>query len=959
MKRKIRISIILLVCGFSLMMFPSYFGIHKNDVEYPTEPTLVSSTDPIVVVNGSVGYTWSDYGYTTGAGTLENPYIIEDRLISAGNTGSVISISHSNAYAIIRKNFILRSGSGEGDAGIQIINCTNLNITHNEIYENEYGFLLENVNNTIIHNNTVYDNNAKAFQYMNVNNVNITQNFFLRSYTGFGGFEMKGSVFKDNYIAHNIDEGMYIQSVTQSIIHNNTIHNNTLSGIYIEEMTHFVNFTNNHIWKNSAGVFMESGNADNSFINNTIHNNTGTTSDDGGLNLYSYRTTIKNNTIYNNSYRGIYLRNADHSLIENNTIYNNLAHGIFLGGSKYVNFSRNIIRNNTVGIYFDESRHNVINNNEIHNNSQQGIKLSDTCTNASILDNQIYINQKGIEIFQSKDGTIRGNQIYNISQIGIDLIECDRMNVSQNLVDNNDYGIRGEDTTNSTFYKNNVSNNGDRGMTFIRGAVTGSHRNIIAENRIFGNDDGIAIYNSNNTILVDNNISSDGSGIQLEDVFFTFIIGNNISNNIVHGIYLETDYDNNTICANNIFNNAANNTYGEYTAPNNKWSLRGVGNYWGDYTTQNPSVGNNGTVWDAPYKINGTTTEQDAYPLVSRITTDYDGDGVSNYKEIQDGTDPLDPNSFLILAPTILTPNATIAFDNITVTWTSVSKALQYQVFVGGILNGTTASTSLNIMLHVNGSYSIVVRAVNGQVQSENSRMIIVTVSIPPLSPPTITTISQTITADNITISWTSVFSATQYRVYVDGILNGTTVSTSFKAMLHVNGTYIIKVTASNTDETSADSNQITIIVAIPPDVIPLLAPTITTTNQTITTDNITVAWTIVTGATQYQVYVNNVLNTTTTSTSFKVMLHVNGTYNIKVIATNSQQISPDSNQIIIKVAIPPTIQTNNTTTTTSNSGGDGGGNFTAGLTVIIFGFVGFMGVLLYFGIKKSNTPPI
>jgi len=155
------------------------------------------------------------------------------------------------------------------------------------------------------------------------------------------------------------------------------------------------------------------------------------------------------------------------------------------------------------------------------------------------------------------------------------------------------------------------------------------------------------------------------------------------------------------------------------------------------------------------------------------------------------------------------------------VSWNSVEGATSYRLYVDGKLNETTSSTSQQILLHGNGTYLITVTAWNTSGESDYSVAITVIVEIPPLlylpDTPTWVTNSQTIPFNNITVSWNSVEGATSYRLYVDGELNETTSSTSQQIWLHVNGTYLITVTAWNTSGESDYSVAITIIAEIPP----------------------------------------------------------------------------------------------------------------------------------------------
>ena len=89
---------------------------------------------------------------------------------------------------------------------------------------------------------------------------------------------------------------------------------------------------------------------------------------------------------------------------------------------------------------------------------------------------------------------------------------------------------------------------------------------------------------------------------------------------------------------------------------------------------------------------------------------------------------------------------------------------------------------------------------------------------IVPTNPPILITSNQTIIYNNITVQWNTVNSADYYNVYVVGLFNETTTNIDQKVMLWVNGTYTITVTAVNALGESELSNELIIIVEIPPE---------------------------------------------------------------------------------------------------------------------------------------------
>ena len=80
----------------------------------------------------------------------------------------------------------------------------------------------------------------------------------------------------------------------------------------------------------------------------------------------------------------------------------------------------------------------------------------------------------------------------------------------------------------------------------------------------------------------------------------------------------------------------------------------------------------------------------------------------------------------------------------------------------------------------------------------------------------------------------------------------------------------------------------------------------ITTSPQTIIYDNITIVWNDAEGSTSYNIYVDGILNETTSDISQKIILWVNGTYEITVTSVNGSGESDPSTAITIIVDIPP-----------------------------------------------------
>jgi len=170
-------------------------------------------------------------------------------------------------------------------------------------------------------------------------------------------------------------------------------------------------------------------------------------------------------------------------------------------------------------------------------------------------------------------------------------------------------------SNNNMIINNNISSNFD-------GIKLYDSDNNISNNIIRSNNcDGIHLLFSNNNSISENNISSNDNGIFLS--FYSnnnSISKNNISNKW-NGIYSE--YSNNNII---YLNNFINNTYNAFSLNSTniwnstepiKYTYRGskfknyMGNYWDDYTGYDDD--NEDGIGDTPYSI---SSDKDYYPLM-------------------------------------------------------------------------------------------------------------------------------------------------------------------------------------------------------------------------------------------------------------------------------------------------------------------------------------------------------
>jgi chitodextrinase len=198
---------------------------------------------------------------------------------------------------------------------------------------------------------------------------------------------------------------------------------------------------------------------------------------------------------------------------------------------------------------------------------------------------------------------------------------------------------------------------------------------------------------------------------------------------------------------------------------------------------------------------------------------------------------------------------------------------------------------------------------------------------------PALTASGTTQTTTNL--SWsgaTDNVAVTGYDVYKDGVLLGSTASTSYAVSGLTNSTtYAFKVRSKDAaGNVSVDSNSVNVSTLAPtPDTTAPTAPTLSASGTTFTTTNL--SWSGATdniGVTGYDVYKDGALLGSTASTSYAVSgLIASTTYAFTVRAKDAAgNVSADSNTASVTTQTPdttaptaPTLAASGTTATTTN----------------------------------------
>ena len=178
------------------------------------------------------------------------------------------------------------------------------------------------------------------------------------------------------------------------------------------------------------------------------------------------------------------------------------------------------------------------------------------------------------------------------------------------------------------------------------------------------------------------------------------------------------------------------------------------------------------------------------------------------------------------------------------------------------------------------------------------------------MSPPTPFTLSSN--AENpdkdgvFTLSWTDSEYVNDYSVYQNDIVIANGLMNQY-LMEIPNGTYVFKIIAFN-DYGSMSSNEITIIVGIPPPPPPPPPNPFVLTSDANNPDIdgiFTLSWTTSTHANSYSVYQNDILmDNGLTELYYDIGIYTDGSYNFKIIAFNDYG-NMSSNEITVNIQIP------------------------------------------------------
>jgi len=244
-----------------------------------------------IYINGNSGFTKPDPVNGGGSGTENDPYIIENWIISPENVTG-IEILNTTAYFVVRNcliaNFyygiylqnvvngrIVNCTCDNNDDGIYIYSSDN-NLVANNLVENnwnQYGVLLWYSNNNLISNNLV-ENNYYGILLALSNNNFVKNNLVENNTLGIGLAESTNNTILGNTVENNL-WGIILQTSDNNIIENNTVDNNYYNGINLNSSSNNNTIENNTCSNNqNESIYLTHSSGNRVYHNNFIKNTT-------------------------------------------------------------------------------------------------------------------------------------------------------------------------------------------------------------------------------------------------------------------------------------------------------------------------------------------------------------------------------------------------------------------------------------------------------------------------------------------------------------------------------------------------------------------------------------------------------------------------------------------------------------------------------------------------------------
>ncbi len=497
----------------------------------------------------------NDYGSGLGDNIkIEGPSnTVYNNFIHSDGNGKGIILITTNAF----DNYVYDNICTTNNYGIWIEQCRNNFINNNIITRSKSsGLFAQYITNNYLGTNVIYNNHSSGVAvYSGISNtfvsnyihnnatngiklsVNSAKNTFVKNQifsNQSDGFYIVGGSYSNtiysNKIYRNFHRGVWNDDADYNVYYGNYFAHNSWQGFTVESGSISVIFSNNIVVSNANGnTTYGSGILVGRTVNNIIVDNTVYSNNPYGINLLGLwgnpeGAFVADNTVFNNKNNGIRLSIVTNVIIRENTVYK-CTNGIILEGSSYSNrvIDNTVYSNYNIGIYLYNSRNNYILSNTANRN-KYGVYLG----NNSDL-NIVKANNANRE---SMDGIYVGGSIYNRIVKNYTLTNTGNNGITFDIGASNNYcasnvsaynahGIRINNTSKVTLYRNAVFRQNGNGIWLTDGDNNYIYHNSVASNDIYGNYDNLRVDALSTGNIVINNIfayakTATGYGINIE-----------------------------------------------------------------------------------------------------------------------------------------------------------------------------------------------------------------------------------------------------------------------------------------------------------------------------------------------------------------------------------------------------------------------------------------------------------
>jgi len=359
--------------------------------------------------------TTQENDWCSGNGSVNDPYIIQNVLITGGTASDFIVIQNSNAFFTIKNCTLCYVPQGFGTrAAIKLVNTKRGNIYKNNLsYNARSGIALINSQNITISKNMGVDNLESGICIRDSKFINVSSNSFNnRIYIE----NSSNNIIKNNRISNKYTrrDGLCIAPFSfNNLIINNSFQN---CGIYFSETLEYQGYSDKFSLLHLLSYTIDSNNSVNGkpiyFYSNQEDLSNNNITDAGQIILLNCSGTHFSSFNASHGSVGLTMFYCNNSKIESISSSHNQRNGMYLYFTHYTRIIGSIIDGNSEsGIYIYSCNKTILINNSVINNVGAGIAIYHSFF--SYISNTTVMNDEtsGILLFSSDNNTIVNNLI--------------------------------------------------------------------------------------------------------------------------------------------------------------------------------------------------------------------------------------------------------------------------------------------------------------------------------------------------------------------------------------------------------------------------------------------------------------------------------------------------------------------------------------------------------------------